>query len=234
MMSQATRAVEAPSAAVPVEELQRQVDRGSLFTHTALGESFTRLGETETLLHGLADLLLEKGIVSEDELAAAATRVRGELVERGELAGPGVVVRVDPRRDAAPAPVQVDCAARMHVCKAVCCRLDFALSIPEVESGRVKFDLGRPYFVRHTASGCCEHNDSTSGGCRIYADRPAVCRGYSCAHDARIWKDFERMTLNTEWIDAHLGPCVPRVVRAQMHFSPCRGRLVNRLEKAHD
>jgi hypothetical protein len=31
-----------------------------------------------------------------------------------------------------------------------------------------------------------------------------VCRGYSCANDPRIWKDFERMELNAEWITANL------------------------------
>jgi len=209
---------ECDGAARAATELERQVERGNLFTHSALGESFARLGEAQTLLHGLADLLLDKGIVSEPELAAAATRVRTELTQRGELAGPGVVMRVDDVSEPREAPVEIDCAARMHVCKAVCCRLDFALSIPEIESGRVKWDLGRPYFVRHDARGCCTHNDADSGGCHIYPDRPSVCRSYSCAHDPRIWEDFARMTLNTAWIDAHLAPSVPRVVRAQMHF----------------
>ena len=35
--------------------------------------------------------------------------------------------------------------------------------------------------------------------------RPAVCRGYSCAGDKRIWSDFEAIGWSQEWIDAHLG-----------------------------
>jgi hypothetical protein len=31
-----------------------------------------------------------------------------------------------------------------------------------------------------------------------------VCQ-YSCAGDARIWKDFAGMVVNQEWIDDHFG-----------------------------
>jgi hypothetical protein len=44
----------------------------------------------------------------------------------------------------------------------------------------------------------------------VYADRPGVCRHYSCANDERIWKDFENMELNHEWLDANLGDA-PRI-----------------------
>ena len=35
-------------------------------------------------------------------------------------------------------------------------------------------------------------------------DRPSVCRSYTCADDDRIWKDFDAMELNHEFIDAKL------------------------------
>jgi hypothetical protein len=214
----ACASVEAPSTEQALEELHRQIERGNLFAHTALGRSFARLGEAQAFLHGLADVLLAKGVITESELAAAIEGVQVELQERGELSGPGVMMRVDQETVADQPPVEVDCAARMHVCNAVCCRLDFALTVPEVESGRIKWDLGRPYFIRREANGCCAHNDPQSGGCRIYAGRPGVCRGYSCARDARIWKDFERMELNIEWIEAHLPPQQrPRAIGVFMH-----------------
>ena len=106
----------------------------------------------------------------------------------------------------------VDCAARMHVCHAVCCKLRFALSADEIEAGRVRWDLGRPYMIRHEADGFCTHNDRACGSCRVYAHRPTPCRTYSCVGDTRIWKDFERMELNTEWIAANLGPQAPHGV----------------------
>ena len=215
-------ATRAASLAPVADALDRQMERGNLFMHTALGESFARLGEAQALLHGLTDVLLAKGVVTDGELLSAVERVRTELAERGELSGPGVAVRVDGPHAPERPPVQVDCAARMHVCQAVCCRLDFALSIPEIESGRIKWDLGRPYFVRHEVNGSCAHNDSLSGRCRIYADRPGVCRGYSCAGDSRIWTDFDAMVLNTEWIAQNLAPSEPKVVRAEMYVRAAR------------
>ena len=92
----------------------------------------------------------------------------------------------------------------MHICRAVCCKLKFPLSCDEVDSGKVKWDVGHPYVIRHESTGYCTHNDTATGGCRVYEDRPAVCRRYSCAHDTRIWSDFEGMVLNQEWIDGHL------------------------------
>jgi Fe-S-cluster containining protein len=207
-----------PSSDPVVEELQRQVERASLFTHTALGEGFARTAEGQAFLYGLADVLLAKGYVSEEELGAAVVNARSELTRRGELSGPGTMVRIDEEESTGEQTVEVDCSARMHICKAVCCRLDFALTVSEVESGNVKWDLGRPYFVRHNANGCCVHNDPQTGGCGIYADRPRVCRRYSCANDGRIWKNFEQMELNTEWIDEHLQTQEnPRAIGVYMH-----------------
>lgn len=102
-------------------------------------------------------------------------------------------------RPAAP----VDCAARMSICQAVCCKLDFALTREEVLAGQVQWDLARPFFVGRATNGYCVHNDRRTGGCAAYADRPAICKRWSCANDPRIWKDFEQMELNVEWLSAH-------------------------------
>ena len=37
-----------------------------------------------------------------------------------------------------------------------------------------------------------------------YENRPSVCKKYSCANDKRIWKDFEKMEIDREWIDENL------------------------------
>lgn len=205
-------------SAPEIVQLERQVERGQKFVHTALGEGFTRLAEVEVFLHGLIDSLLANGVVTSDQVAASATHVRDELAQRGDLYAARARIRpADPEREQAP-PVAVNCQERLPICRAACCRLDFALSVPEVESGKVKWDLGRPYFIRHDSQGSCVHADGQSGRCRIYADRPGVCRQYSCATDSRIWKNFERMELNHEWIDARLSASAePRVVRVLMH-----------------
>ncbi|HYH84991.1 MAG TPA: YkgJ family cysteine cluster protein [Pyrinomonadaceae bacterium] len=198
-------------------QLERQIERGNLFTHTALSDNAERIHEAESFLYGLIDVLVEKGLATPEEVFEAASKVRGEMDAKGETLGPGVALRVDSKREARGDFVEVNCAERMHVCKAVCCKLNFALSAEEVESGKVKWDLGRPYFIRREASGHCTHYDAGNGCCSIYEDRPAVCRGYSCAGDKRIWKDFEKMQLNDEWLGEHLsGETVPRLASAML------------------
>lgn len=197
-----------------INRLERQVERGSLFSHTALGESFMRLGEVEAFLYGLIDILLSKGIVAEDEVKVRIAKIRKELIDRGQFAGPGTAVRVEDTGKEIQPEEDVKCSQRNHICNSVCCRLDFALSIEEIESGKIKLDLGRPYFIRHENTGYCTHN-SHSGQCDIYVDRPTVCRRYNCAHDSRIWKDFEKMELNVEWIEKNLS------VLKGLHLTGC-------------
>ena len=69
----------------------------------------------------------------------------------------------------------------------------------------MRWDLGRPYLNRRGTDGYCHQCDPGSHACGVYEQRPSVCRRYSCANDARIWKDFDAMELNHEWIDANLG-----------------------------
>jgi Fe-S-cluster containining protein len=183
-------------------ELERQVERGNLYTHTALGRNAERLAEVESLLYGTIDVLVAKGRISIDEVREAAARVRAESMARGDMPEAGVAVRMAP---SAPQPVvPVDCSQRLPICGAVCCKLDFALTLDEVEAGLTKWDLGRPYFIRHGPDGSCVHLDRATKGCGVYDTRPGTCRGYSCAEDRRIWKDFDKMELNDEWLSENL------------------------------
>lgn len=198
-----------------LDRLERQVERGSLFTHTALSNNAERLDEAESILYGLADLMIEKGAVTSDEVFSKAARVREEMAAKGETLGPGVALRVDGDEED-DGFVPVNCAERIHICKAVCCRLSFALSAEEVEAGEVKWDLGRPYHIRQESTGYCAHNDPSKRSCLVYHDRPSVCRKYSCAKDERIWKNFDEMELNEKWIEENLGESRPRLARALM------------------
>lgn len=181
----------------PVRELERQVEAGSVFAHAALAAQAGRVDSAEAIVRGLVELLVERGVVDGDELGAAVAAVRTET-------DIGVAIRVD-NDGAAGVSTPVDCAARLPVCHAVCCRLRFPLTVEEVEAGGpLKWELGHPYFNRHGTDGYCHQCDGATHACRIYDERPAPCRQYSCAGDARIWKDFDAMELNQEWIDEHL------------------------------
>ena len=199
-----------------LERLERQVERGSLFTHTALSETADRLTEVEAMLYGLIDVVVQRGAAGSAEIHAASSKVRAALDAAGETVSPGVALRVDPEIAATQAFVPVNCDERIPICGGICCKLSFALSQAEVEVGRVRWDLGQPYYIRHEADGRCTHQDRDCHRCGVYADRPAVCKGYSCANDTRIWKDFDKMLLNTEWIEQNFASSLPQLVRAQM------------------
>jgi Fe-S-cluster containining protein len=201
----------------PVAELERQMERGSQFTQAALaqvierlsavegriGELFRYLGaETEeTSSVGRSSEPSEPSGSSESQ-ASTGEEVEGLTDAQLNVQWPSIALANE--RDETKPRVEVNCAERMHICHAVCCKLSFALTPGEVESGKVRWDLGFPYFIRHGTNSYCSHNDTATGRCTVYADRPGVCRRYSCANDPRIWKDFDNMVLNEEWIRGNL------------------------------
>jgi hypothetical protein len=186
----------------PAAELDEQARRGSLFAQAVASRQMARANQTEAAIYGLIDLLIAKGALTPEEVTQAIERTGSEMREAGRHATLEVIVRED---NTAP-PVsadEIDCAARLPVCKAACCRLRWPLTLEEVENGPVSWDLGRPFLNRHAAHGYCHQLDPESHGCQVYDQRPAPCRQYSCAGDDRIWLDFENMVPNTEWIDGY-------------------------------
>jgi Fe-S-cluster containining protein len=196
-----------------VAELERQLRHASFFQQASLEQQGQLVGKLDVYLTGLIELLLDKGLIDGEALQQAVTSNREEAAEAtrarhedGSLPPwPNVVVRDDSSSELPP-PVEVDCEARMHICKAVCCTLPFALSAAEVEEGTVRWELGHPYMIRHGADGYCVHIEGEHKGCGVYDRRPSVCRGYSCAEDERIWSDFDNMVLNEEFLASRARP----------------------------
>jgi hypothetical protein len=191
-----------------LNELSRQVERGNLFAHTVISEQLARTNITEALINGLADLLVQRGVVDSDELLEAVDRTRREIKQAGRSASLEVVIRGEDPKPEVGAD-EIDCEARLPYCKAVCCRLRFPLTVAEIEDGPLKWDLGRPYFNRHDSHGYCHQIDHNTHACGIYEERPAPCRQYSCRHDERIWKDFDGMVINQEFIDSNMTERTP-------------------------
>lgn len=197
-------------------ELESQVERGNLFAHTALTDQIMRINENEAFIYGLIDYLIQKGVVEPDELRATVESVRKEIIEKKEFSTLGVAIRVDDDENKKQT-IAVNCEERLPICQAVCCRLRFALTVEEIEIGRMKWELGKPYYNRHHEHGYCHQINPEKKCCNIYENRPSVCRKYSCAKDQRIWKDFEKMELNVEWINENLADSGNlRLIRAYM------------------
>ncbi|HEY0254335.1 MAG TPA: hypothetical protein VGC41_22560 [Kofleriaceae bacterium] len=84
-----------------------------------------------------------------------------------------------------------NCEELLHLCRARCCTLSFALSTQDLDEGVIRFDYGQPYLIRQRESdGYCVHCDPDDLACTVHAYRPRVCRAYDCRDDKRIWIDF--------------------------------------------
>ncbi|QHI34915.1 hypothetical protein IMCC3317_02600 [Kordia antarctica] len=186
-----------------VEELERQLERSGYFAHSSLSNQAERINEIESFLYGLIDTLIDDGKVNKEKLEEVVQKVRKETVEHKEHFHAGIAIRVD-GKEKKDVFIPVNCDERMHICKGVCCKLSFALSVDEIEDGKSKWDLGQPYYIRQKSTGYCTHLNENKQCCSIYDDRPKVCRKYSCAGDERIWKNFDKMELNSEWIENNL------------------------------
>jgi Fe-S-cluster containining protein len=180
------------------EELREELVEGLRYVHHQLGANTGKALETASFLYALIELLMKKGLLTEQELNAQKVEVAKRLVEKFRERGMGAVFQ-DPEHDKyafAEKEVKIDCENRIPLCKAACCRLNFALSRQDIDEGIVKWDLGRPYMIAHDSDGYCRHLDRKGCRCTVYANRPVPCRAYDCRKDKRIWADFENRVIN--------------------------------------
>jgi len=182
---------------VQPDDLRQQIADGLLYTHSRLNANQRKTLETASFLYALVELLNEKGLLTIEELDARKEVVAQRLSEQLRSEGNGVLFQ-DPEYDkyAFEHAAEIDCASRVAVCRATCCRLPFALSRQDVREGIVHWELGQPYMIEHGTDGYCTHMHRGNCTCTIYAQRPVPCRGYDCRDDKRIWLDYERMIPN--------------------------------------
>jgi Fe-S-cluster containining protein len=181
------------------EQLRRDVTDGLLYTHHRANANTGKTLEVTSFAYALIELLIEKGLLTEEELNERKQKVMERLAEKFRENGMGVV-RMEPEHDkyAFEDGVKIDCENRVHLCHAACCRLQFALSRQDVEEGIVKWDFSRPYMIRQSAEGYCIHLERNACRCSVYDNRPVPCRAYDCRNDKRIWADFERKIPNPD------------------------------------
>jgi hypothetical protein len=104
-----------------------------------------------------------------------------------------VSLDLDPIDKYAIVSPEIPCEELMPICQARCCRMSFGISTQDLDEGVIQFDYGQPYLIRQrTSDGYCVHNDPTSHGCTVHAQRPRVCRKYDCRKDDRVWADYDK------------------------------------------
>ena len=173
--------------------LRDEVARGFEYAHHRANTNTGKLLEVTSFAYSAIELLAEKGVISLEELDERKKQVATRLAERFQNTGMGVV-HAEPEVDkyGFEGAAEIDCESRLPVCRAACCRLQFALTRQDVEEGVVEWEFGRPYMIRQGSDGYCNHLDREGCHCTVYDQRPVACRGYDCRGDKRIWADFEK------------------------------------------
>lgn len=184
---------ETPKAAL------RDVVDGLMFAHNRTDAFTSELHHTASTLMALVELLVESGLIGQNELEQRRSEVAVNL--RRSFVARDMTVAVHESgfsKYALIDSVKIDCEDRLHLCKAACCRLSFALSREDLDEGALRWDFRAPYMIARGENGYCAHIDRRSCRCTAYDQRPVTCRGYDCRKDDRIWQDFEKMVINPD------------------------------------
>ncbi len=190
-------------------QLRQEIAEGLLYTHARLSENTKTTLEAASFLYGLIELLSEKGLLSIEELDERKLEVAKRLVKKNRNKGVGILLQ-DPEYDkyTFKDEAEIDCENRVHLCKAACCRLPFALSKQDIREGIVHWDLGQPYIIAQENDGYCIHLERSCWRCTVHANRPVPCRAYDCRKDNKIWLDFENKIINPDILKNDWPRCV--------------------------
>jgi Fe-S-cluster containining protein len=180
-----------------VGSLEKQFARGLQFADMLGFTNQQQLLENRVLLHALAELLIGKGILHLQELEERKKQVADYLEQQDQHPKVHLVFTEDKYRAESYSPS--DCENRVHVCKASCCKLWFALSVQDMEERIVHWNYAQPFAIAQREDGYCVHHTVDSKYlCGVYENRPLICRNYTCKDDKRIWLDFEAYVINPD------------------------------------
>jgi len=176
-----------------------QIAEGLRYTHSRANSNTAKLLEVSSFAYAAIELLAEKGLIDIEVLDRKKKEVANRLVEKFRQEGIGAAYQ-DPEHDkyTFEKSVEIDCGSRLHLCKAACCRLRFALSHQDVEERIVQWDFAHPYFIAQNEDGYCNHLDRSCMNCTIHDNRPVPCRAYDCRNDKRIWTNFDERIVSDE------------------------------------
>lgn len=181
----ATHPGQAATPAVPPED----IENGLRFLHIVDMETKARVADLSATVNAMLETLVGAGQLPLEtyEKRKRLTMARENERAAGEV---GVAVANIPDKYALADLPQIDCAARLPLCKGRCCSFTFPLSVQDLDERVVRWNYGAPYKIAQREDGYCVHNEA-NGGCGVYANRPGVCRTYDCRRDRRIWIDFD-------------------------------------------
>lgn len=184
-----------------ISEIHKDISSGLIYTHNRINANTAKNMETASFLYALIEILNEKGLITIEALDERKKQVAERLVKRFVESGLGLMYQ-DPEYDkySFNQEADVDCLSCLGICKAVCCKLPFALSKQDVEEGIIRWEFGRPYLIAHGDDGYCVHLDRNTYKCTIRDHRTVPCRGFDCRDNKRwqVWVNYEKKILNPE------------------------------------
>jgi Fe-S-cluster containining protein len=187
-----------------LSKISGDISPGLIYNHTRINDNTKKTLQATSFLYALIELLNEKGILTIEELDARKRKVAERLVRNFAESGLGLMYQ-DPEMDKYhfEQEAKVDCESRLSACKAVCCKIPFALSRQDVEEGIVRWNFGRPYMIAHGTEGYCVHLNRDTFKCSVHENRPVPCRGFDCRDNEkwRVWNDYDRRILNPELME---------------------------------
>ena len=184
----------------PVEsgkDFRQEMTEALLYTHNRLSANTAKILESSAFLYALIELLSEKMGITMEELDERRRVMSDRLAAEFRARGMGAMLQ-EPEYDKYnfEGGVKIECEDRVHLCKASCCRLQFAISTQDIREGIIRWNLGRPYMIEQGMDSYCIHFERGKCRCTVYENRPVLCRAFDCRNDKRIWLDFEKKIPN--------------------------------------
>lgn len=177
---------------VPRPPVPEDVEAGLRFLHMTTVQTKAQLSELTATVNALTELLVAQGALAMDQFQRRRHLTVLRENERIEAEDAQVQLTDVENKYAMEELPEIDCEARLHLCRARCCSFHFSLSIQDLDERIVRWDYGKPYMIARREDGYCVHNVEGTCLCNVYVNRPAVCRGYDCRTDKRVWIDFAR------------------------------------------
>ena len=166
-----------------------EIERGLRFSHVMMSVNQDQGNDAVAYAQALADVLVEKGILTHEELEKPIERAREEIAQ---IMMPRVRLMDIGNKYTDTNVAEIDCASLIPLCRGRCCSFKFFLTKQDLDEGAARWDYGNPYWIKQARDGYCVHSDVQTRACSIHARRPHVCRQFDCRDDKRIWIDFDR------------------------------------------
>jgi Fe-S-cluster containining protein len=167
-------------------------------TYFILDDNINKIFRSTVDLYTIMDILVDKKIIKKNEFDKRTKKFEKQLLDDYRKSGFGILLHDQALADKYKIPEmpEIDCAGKIHLCKAACCSFTYCLTIQDIYEG-VRWNLSKPFTsVRGEDGYCIYFNKQNEMKCSMYDKRSLSCRQFDCRNDQRIWVDFDKNIIN--------------------------------------